>query len=266
MKNLTDKVVWITGASSGIGEALTYALAKENVRMVLSSRNEQVLQAVKAQIGLPDERVLILPLDLEHLPDAAEKAAQVVAHFGRIDILVNNGGISQRSLFNDTTPEVFRRIMEINFFGAVLLTRAVVPQMVAQKGGKIVTVSSVTGKFGTPWRSAYAASKHALHGFYDALQAELYDAQVSFLMVAPGYVKTRVSYNALLGDGTPNNALDVGQANGISAEACARQIVRAIKAGKHEIYPGQFKEVGAVYLKRFLPGVLRRMLRTVNVR
>ncbi len=262
---LKNKVAWITGASSGIGEALAYALAQQGVRLVLSSRRTEALEAVKAKCTDPTQ-VLVLPLDLAQLETPEEQVQQVMSHFGRIDILVNNGGVSQRALFMDTQPEVFRRIIEINFFGGVALTRAVIPIMQAQRGGTIVAISSVTGKFGTPLRSAYAASKHAMHGFYDSLRAELYNDNIDITLVAPGYVKTHVSQNAFLGDGSPNNTLDKGQANGISPEACARSIVKAIERHKAEMYPGKLKEVGAVYLKRFFPAILRRLVRVVNVR
>ena len=266
MNPLKNKVVWVTGASSGIGEALCYQLAEKGAKLVLSSRNTAVLNAVKQNCKADPKDILVLPLDLENIKNADGLANIITDYFGRIDILVNNGGISQRALFVDTSPTVFRKIMEINFFGGVELTRAVVPIMSRQKAGHIVAISSVTGKFGTPLRSAYAASKHAMHGFYDALRAELYHDKIKVLLVAPGYVKTKISYNALLGDGSANNELDPGQANGISTEECANATIKAIEEGKYEIYPGKLKEVGAVYIKRFFPSMLRDLVGKVNVR
>jgi short-subunit dehydrogenase len=193
-------------------------------------------------------------------------AQQVAAKFGRIDILVNNGGISQRSYFKDTQFSVLRQIMETNFMGNVALTRAVLPHLIEQGGGSIAVVSSVTGKFGTPLRTFYAASKHALHGFYDALRAEMHEQNIHILMVCPGYIKTNLSYNALLGDGSPQNRLDPGQASGISAHDCALAIMKGLKGKKREVYPAGAKELLGVFLSRFFPGILAKMVRKVNVR
>lgn len=263
---IKGKIVWITGASSGIGEALAYQLAEKGAKLVLSSRNENQLNEVKSKCNTSPDTILVLPLDLANLSAPEDLANKVKDTFGRIDILINNGGISQRAFFMDTQPEVFRKIMEVNFFGGIELARAVIPAMKEIRGGAIVAISSVTGKFATPLRSAYAASKHAMHGFYDALRAELYNDNINVLLVAPGYVKTKVSFNALLGDGSANNELDSGQANGITPEECAKEIILAIQKGKYEIYPGKLKEVSAVYLKRFFPGILRTIIRKVNVR
>jgi len=266
MKNLQNKVVWITGASSGIGEYLAYALAMEGAKLVLSARRETELERVAKATGLSENAYLILPLDLTQHGNFEDKTQQVIDHFGRIDVLVNNGGISQRSFFADTDISVFERIIRINFLGAAALTKAVLPHMQRQQSGMFVAVSSVVGKYGSPQRTAYAASKHAVNGFYDSLRAEVWRDNLDVLIVCPGYIKTNISVNALTGDGKPLGSMDKGQMNGLSPEDCARQIIRGIKKKKREIYPGGIKEVGGVYIKRFFPGLFAKVLRKINVR
>ncbi|MDW7695407.1 SDR family oxidoreductase [Flammeovirgaceae bacterium SG7u.111] len=266
MKELKNKVVWITGASSGIGEALAHAFAKLGSKVVLSSRKEADLKKVVSDAGLGEEDCLVVPLDLEKYDGYEVLAAEVMAKFGRIDVLINNGGVSQRSYFAETELGVFERIMKINFMGTVALTKAVLPFMAAQRSGVLVTVSSVTGKFGTPLRTGYAGSKHAVVGFYDALRAEVWKDGLEVLIVCPGYIKTKLSLNAFMGDGSLQGKMDSGQKNGLSPELCAHKIISAIKKGKREIYPGGFKEVAGVYLKRFFPALMAKVVRKVNVR
>ncbi|UZR94568.1 SDR family oxidoreductase [Chondrinema litorale] len=265
MKNFQDKVIWITGASSGIGEALVKDMAKRGAKIVLSARREEALIKVRNEAGLNDENSLILPLDLEHDESLQVTAKKVIDKFGSLDVLINNGGVSQRSKFLDTKPEVFRKIMEINFMGTVALTRAALPYLVKQPESQIVAVSSVVGKYGTPVRTVYSASKHAVNGFFDALRAELWQQNVKVLIVCPGYIKTNISFNALTADGSPQQKMDKGQSKGLSPENCATQIINAIRQGKREIYPAGKKELMGVYLKRFLPGVFSKIVRKVNV-
>ena len=265
MKNFHDKVVWITGASSGIGEALVKKFAQRKAKIVLSSRNESTLKQVRDAAKLDESNCLILPLDLETAEGFIEKAEEVIKVFGKLDILINNGGVSQRSLFLDTKPEVFRKIMEINFMGAVALTRAALPYLIKQEESQIVAVSSVVGKYGTPVRTVYAASKHAINGFFDALRAELWKQHVNILIVCPGYIKTNISFNALTADGSPQQQMDKGQSDGLSPENCAEQIITGIQKNKREIYPAGKKELLGVYMKRFFPGIFSKIVRKVNV-
>jgi short-subunit dehydrogenase len=261
---MQNKVVWITGASSGIGEALAYSLARKGAKLVLSARRKDELERVKKSCNRSDDDILILPLDLAHSQDFPEKVKEVFTHFQQVDVLINNGGISQRSLAKDTDLEVDRQIMEIDYFGTVALTKAVLPYMLAKKSGKIVVITSLVGKFGTPLRSAYAAAKHALHGFFDALRAECWQENLKVLMVCPGFVKTQVSVNALTGSGERQNKMDDAQANGMSAEQCAEKIVKAIMQDKEEVYIGG-KEIYGVYLKRFFPLIFSKMIRKAKV-
>lgn len=260
---VANQVIWVTGASSGIGEALCHALSAKGARLVLSARNTEQLDAVRQACTHPG-RHLVLPLDLTQPDSFSEATNQVLQHFGRIDGLINNGGISQRSLATDTALDVDRRIMEVNYFGAIGLTKVVLPHMLERGTGLLVAMSSVAGHVATPLRSTYAASKHALRAFFDALRAEVAETKIHVLVACPGYILTKISYNALTGDGTPQNTLDQAQAEGLSAEACAQAIVEAIERDKAEVLIGG-KETLAVYLKRFVPGVWRKMLPNVGV-
>ncbi len=266
--SFSNKTVWITGASSGIGEALVHAFAQEGATIILSARRQSELERVKVECmrftNISDEHFLILPLDLADSASLADKTAQALAWKGSVDVMLHNGGVSQRSLAKDTVLEVDRRIMEIDYFGTVALTKALLPSFLAQKAGHFVVISSLVGKFGTPLRSSYSAAKHALHGFFDALRAETHDAGLHVTIICPGFIQTQVSVNALTGDGVAQNAMDDAQANGMSADECARRIVAAVRTQKLEVYIGGREKLG-VYLKRFVPTLFARILRTAKV-
>lgn len=260
MKRFSNKIVWITGASAGIGEATAYAFAKEGARLVLSARREEELLRVKENTGLPQADVLVLPIDVERQEEFPEKVQAVLKYFGRIDILFNNAGISQRSTVMETEMEVYHKIMDINFFGVVALTKAVLPYMLEQKNGHIAVTSSISGKLGTPMRSGYCATKHALHGFFDSLRAEVWRESIKVTIICPGYIHTNISINAISGDGGKHGKMDQNQEMGISPEQCATDILNAIYNGTNEVYIGR-KEVIGVYLKRLFPGILSRIVR-----
>lgn len=266
MSKLHNKVIWITGASSGIGEAIVYELAKHKAKLILSARRKEELERVKGNCPRdvqPDIRVLPVDLAESHTLELSTQAA--IQMFGRIDILINNGGIGQRSLIKDTTLEVDRRIMEVNYFGSIALTKFLLPHFIKRKHGHFVVVSSLTGKFGTAWRSGYAASKHALHGFYDAVRAEHYQDNIYVTMICPGFIQTPITLSALTGDGTPLNQMDHAQGDGKPAEWCAQKTVKAIIGKKEEVYIGG-KEVLGVYVKRFFPSLFTKLIRKVKVR
>lgn len=263
---LEGKVVWVTGASSGIGEALIYQLAKKNCKIILSARRVSELERVKKQAQLTDSNAMVLPLDMEKTDTFSEAFQQVLQKFGKLDVIILNAGISQRSLAKDTILEVDKKLMNVNFIGTIALTKTVLPHFLQRKEGHIVVVTSVTGIYGTPWRSSYAASKHALHGFFDALRAEIHEDNIKVTIIAPGFVKTAISINALTADGTPLNQMDEGQAKGISAEKCANDIIRGIEKNKNLVLTGGFKEILGVYLKRFFPGIFAKMIRKLKVR
>lgn len=262
-ESLADKIVWITGASSGIGEAVAAEYARYGARLVLSARREAELRRVCGQLVNADEH-LVLPLDLADEAAMPAAVAAVLERFGRIDQVVHNGGISQRALARDTTLAVDRRLMEVNYFGAVALTKAVLPVFRRQQGGRFVVVTSLVGEIPTPKRSAYSASKHALHGFFEALRAEEYGDGIRVTLVLPGFIRTNLTYHALLGDGSAQNSLDDAQANGMSPMKCARRLVEAVQRGRDQVIIAG-PEGWGVYLKRWLPALYRRVIRKVKV-
>jgi short-subunit dehydrogenase len=266
MPSLSQKVVWITGASSGIGEALAYALAKKGTRLILSARRKEELDRVKGNCpasAQPDIRVL--PLDLTEFSTLKLCTEAAIQLFGHVDILVNNGGISQRSLVNETTLDVDKRIMDVNYFGAVALTKYLLPHFINRQTGHYVTVSSVTGKFGTPYRSGYAASKHALHGFFDAVRAEHYSDNIKVTMICPGFIRTSIALSTITGDGSTLKKPVEGKYKGKPADWCAEKIAKAIEKQKQEVYIGGTEVLG-VYIKRFIPNLFSRLIRSVAVR
>lgn len=260
---LKNEIVWITGASSGIGEALAYELAGRGARLVLSSRREGELERVRAACERPEDHQVV-PLDLADQESLETAAAEVLAKHGHVDVMVHNGGVSQRSLARETDMAVVRRLMEIDYFGTVALTRALLPSMRRRGEGRFVVVSSLVGKVATPLRSGYSAAKHALHGYFEALRAEEHGSGVRVTMACPGFIRTRVSYNALTADGTPQDTMDRAQENGMSPEECARKIARAIEKGRAEVLVGGWEKV-AVWAWRFCPPLYRFLIRRMKV-
>ena len=256
-----DKIAWVTGASSGIGEALAMDLARRGARLVLSARRAEELERVKAATGLANDQVLVLPMDVTDFDLAPAKAAEVMARFGRIDVMVHNAGVSQRSFVKDTPLKVYQKLMDVDFFSTVALTKAVLPYMTEQECGQFIVISSVAGKVGTPMRSGYNAAKHALHGFYDSLRSEVFDDNIRVTMACPGYIRTNVSVNALDEKGGKYGQMDANQAKGMPADECARRILRAAERDDKEVYIGGLTEKAAVYLRRFFPAFLFKMVR-----
>lgn len=253
-----NAVTWITGASQGIGRALALELSKRGATLVLTARRETELQQVRDGCAAP-ERTHLLPgdlLDSDAWPGLAERAASFA---GPVQVLVNNAGISQRALAADTAIADVRRIMELNYFAPVALTQAVLPGMRAAGAGRVVIISSVAGYVGTPLRSTYAASKHAVRGYFDCLRAELHDTGVGVTIACPGYVQTGITDNAVAPGGGRYGKTDRAIQKGITAEACATRIADAMAKGESELLIGG-KETLSVYLKRLLPGVIERVV------
>ena len=245
------KTVWITGASSGIGEQLAYAWTKAGAKVILSSRRRESLEAVKA--NCPAGSVLdIVPIDMAQYRTLTGIVQSVILKHGHIDILVNNAGVSQRALVKDTTLEVDEQLIQTNYLGTIALTKAVLPFMLERGSGHFVTITSLTGKFGSPLRSSYAGSKHALHGFFDSLRAEVNKHGVGVTLICPGYIRTNVSINALTGSGAPQNTMDEATGQGMDPADLAQKILKAVAKGKLEAYFGG-KEVLGVYIKRLFP-------------
>ncbi|SRR5258708_5243786 len=254
--HFTNKVIWITGASSGIGEALAYVFSAEGAKLLLSSRRREELERVKSNCANP-ETVVVLPLDLVDIPSLEGKAAEAVAAFGHIDIMFHNGGISQRSLVIETGLEVHRKVMELDYFSYVALTKALLPHFVDRKAGHFVVMSSVMGKIGTPMRSAYAAAKHALHGFFDCLRAEVAPMNIKVTILTPGYIRTNIAFNAVTKDGTKLGKVSDNIEKGLSAEKAAVQIRKAVAREAFEAYIGKRSpEWLALWVNRLAPGLL----------
>lgn len=259
MESFKNKVVWVTGASSGIGKALVADLDRQGAKIVLSSRKieelERIISGLKGK-----EQHMVLPLDLMSSSEFPELAEKVIEEYGQIDLLINNGGISQRSEAHETSLDIDRRIMEVNYFGNIALTKAVLPYMIKQKSGHILVISSIAGKFGFFLRSAYSASKHALHGFYESLLLEQEKNNINVTIACPGKINTDISVNALNSKGEAHEKMDHNQATGMSAEECATQLLKAVQKCRKEVLIGN-KEIKAVTLKRFLPKVFWRVIR-----
>lgn len=258
-----NKVVWITGASSGIGEALTYEFAQQGAKLIISSNQQDELDKVKLHCERLGAECYIQFLDVTEIDKMQSITDNLISKFEKIDVLVNNAGISQRSMVVDTSIDIDRKIMEIDYFGTIALTKTVLPYMIKNGGGYIAATSSISGKFGFPLRSAYSAAKHALHGFFETLRSEVYDYNIKVLIAFPGRIKTNISLHALTKDGTAHGKMDEGQDTGITAEKCARQYVNAIRKDKKEVLIGA-KELLMVYIHKFLPKLFYKLARKIN--
>ncbi|MBL7890834.1 MAG: SDR family oxidoreductase [Bacteroidia bacterium] len=261
--SLHNKVVWITGASSGIGEALAYVCAKQGAKLVLSARREKELERVAENCKLDKKHILILPLDLEHTKHVSEKVETVVKEFGRIDVLVNNSGMGHRTKAVNTSTEIDRKVMEVNFFGTINLTKAVAQQMQKQQSGKLVVISSIMGKYGMPLYSTYAASKHALYGYFESLRQELFKDNIKVLIVSPGFINTDVSTKLLREDGSEYGIKSDAQEKGMSAMDCAKGIVNAINSNRDHKFVGKY-EIFSVYVKQYFPKIFYKLMRKMT--
>ncbi|MFO7844627.1 MAG: SDR family oxidoreductase [Bacteroidales bacterium] len=258
-----DKVVWITGASSGIGEALAYELARQKAITILSSNQPEELERVKKNYDKIGGKSFIQFLDITAMDKMEPITKVLIENFGRIDVLINNAGISQRALALETPLEIDRKIMEIDYFGTIALTKTVLPYMLKENSGYIAVTSSISGKFGFPLRSAYAAAKHALHGFFETLRSEVYDDNIKVLIAFPGRIKTNISLHALTKDGTAHGKMDEGQNTGISAQKCAKQYLKAIQKDKKEVLIGS-TELLMVYIHKFFPKIFYKLARKIK--
>lgn len=251
-KYFEDKIVWITGGSSGIGETLAKRLAKAGSRLILSARRISELERVRLECGKVKHEIRLLPFDLAE-PEACEQATdEVIKMFGSVDFLFNNGGISQRTNVLDTSLDMDRKIMEVNYFSGIILTKKLLPEMLKKGSGHIIPISSISGLFGFPLRTAYCASKHAVNGFYEAVWTELQDKGIRTTIILPGRVRTNISFHALDKGGKPHGVMDKAQQEGLSPEKCVDAIIRGVKKNKRTVLIGR-KELIPTYLKRFTP-------------
>jgi len=250
---IEGKIAWITGASSGIGEALADGLFRQGVTVILSARNIDKLNIIKSRLDKKEKgRCYLVACDVTKQSEIEGAIAEIKKLVDRVDILINNAGVSQRSYALETDISVDRSLFEVNFFGAVAVTKGILPWMISRGGGHVVVISSMAGKYGFRMRSAYAASKHALHGFFETLRAELHDQHVKVTLICPGRVKTDISINSLTGDGKSYGKMDKGQANGVPVEKCARIIIKAIEHNRKEVFIGG-AELFLLAVKRVCP-------------
>ena len=256
MTMFKGKAVWITGASSGIGEALALQFAAEGAKIVLSARRAPELQRVKQRCmdrGLAASAVLVLPLDVTDHAAMPAALDTIIGTHGGLDMLINNAGVSQRSRCVDTDMETYRRLLEIDVLGQIALTKQVLPLMYQQGSGHIAVTSSVAGKIGAPYRTGYCAAKHAVMGFFDALRAEVGQQGIRVTTITPGFIQTNISVHALQGDGSEFGEVDADIAGGMDVTRCAEVIMRGFRKGTPEIAVGEGMEMKALWLKRFFP-------------
>ncbi|MGM8886625.1 SDR family NAD(P)-dependent oxidoreductase [Psychrobacter sp. 1U2] len=261
-KNLT---IWITGASSGLGEALAIAFAKKGATIILSGRNQDKLKAVKQQCK-KSKNHHIVSFDISDSEQTKAAYETAINKAGKIDWLINNAGVSQRSLIMETSEDVERQIMELDYFAQTRLTRLVLPAMLAQGGGKIVMISSIAGLIGTQYRGAYSAAKAAIHLWANSLRAELYDQGIEVATIFPGFIQTNVSINALIGDGSAQGTMDEATSKGLTATAFAKQAVKALSKGEEYIIVGGSQERMATRVNRLSPPKLYKLIRQSQVR
>ncbi|AWL29523.1 SDR family NAD(P)-dependent oxidoreductase [Acinetobacter defluvii] len=265
MEGIENKVVWITGASSGLGKALAKECALQGAHVVLSARRLDELENVRISLLHPDRHISVA-MDITHESQVRHAYEQVLKEKGRIDWLINNAGLSQRALIVDTTMQTERAIMEIDYFSQVFLTKTVLPTFLAQKSGRIAYVSSITGLLGTQYRASYSAAKAAIHMWANSLRAEVAQDGVNVSVIFPGFVKTNVSFNALNGEGKPQGHQDEAIENGLDAEAFAQQTVEALQKGEEFIVVGGRKEKLGVLVSRISPKILYKMIRKMKVK
>lgn len=264
MKKFSNKVVWITGASSGIGKSTALRFAQENATLILTALEADLLQDVRSEcLSLGSPSVTTLPFDLSQIDELPTLADNALKAYGHIDVFYNNAGISQRGTTVETDMRVIRKVMDIDYFAPVILTKIVLPTMIAQGGGQLAVTTSINGLFGFPLRCAYSSAKHALYGFFETIAAENHKDNIHVTIVTPGRVQTNISLNALEKDGKKHGKMDAGQANGITPEKAADKIVKAIYRKKREVLVGS-GELVMVYIKRFFPGLCARIARSIK--
>jgi dehydrogenase/reductase SDR family protein 7B len=254
----TGKVVWITGASSGIGESLVHEFVIRGATVIASSNDAQGLERVKSDCGDKSGMVNSVPFDLAETSGIESIVKLQINVFGKIDYLLNIGGISQRARIDETPLWLDRKIFEINYFGTIALSKAVLPYMIIAKSGHILATSSISGRFGFPLRSAYSASKQALHGFIETLYLENKKFNIRASVIIPGRVRTSISFHALDAQGKEHGKLDDGQAKGVTPKRAAEKIIRGILMNKREILVGK-SELMMLHIRRYCPWLFFRI-------
>ena len=255
--DVSGKQIWITGASSGIGRALALQLAAQNNKLILSARREEILRDLAADLGGKNQEAIAMPIDFSDADNALQRSEQIIAELGKVDILIHAAGISQRARVIDAGMDVYRSVMETNYFGLIAAVKAVLPEMLLAGKGTIVAISSVAGKVGSKNRSGYSGSKFAVCGFMDCLRAEIARSGVHCLTVCPGYVKTNIARNALQADGSRREKSTDEIDRGMDPDACAAKIITAIRQQKSEVVIAKGTGRWAPLLNRICPAAIR---------
>jgi len=256
----SGKLIWITGASSGIGEQLCYDLSQLGARLILSARREDELERVRSACHAPESHHVV-PLDMLDEAAILATADQVEAQYGTVDYLFNNAGITQRSLINETDADIYRKVMELNYFSQVAITRKVLPGMLKRGSGHIVTTSSIAGLIGIPYRSAYCSSKHAIIGFMDSLRSEVHDKGLRVTTLCPGFVRTNIIETARREGTAQEKVEDTVIKNGMAVEDAIKEILHAVANEKEQVIIAKGKEGLGPLIKRFFPSVIYKMVR-----
>jgi short-subunit dehydrogenase len=255
---MKDKVVLITGASSGIGRALAFAFGREGANIVICARNAESLQQVSSELEQAGITTLALVADVSQENDVKALIEQTIARFSRLDILINNAGISMRSMLIDTDPSVIQKVMDINFMGTVYATRYALPYIIQTKGS-IVGISSIAGYRGLPVRAGYSASKFAMNGFLEAVRTELLHSGVHVLTACPGFTASNIRFSALDAHGNAKGETMRDESNMMSAEECATHILRAVKSRKRELILTTQGKL-TVFINKLFPGLADKLV------
>ncbi|MEN2282110.1 SDR family oxidoreductase [Algoriphagus sp. SE2] len=260
MSHFQNKIIWITGASSGIGEEMCYQFSALGAKLIISARNEGKLKRVNAQLPRNPGSAKVLPLDLEKLSELPDKVHEAISYLGKIDFLINNAGMAVRDFAKNTELEIDQKLMNINYFGSVALTKGLLPYFESQKSGHIVVISSLSGKYGVPKLAAYAAPKHALHGFYDSLRNEIVDSGIYISVIIPGIIQTEITAHAVLGKGENYGKVETAFLKAYPVEKAVKKMIGAIQKRSEEYYVGGSEGI-TLWINRFSPWLLRRIIR-----
>jgi len=255
---MTDKVVVITGASSGIGKALAFEMARRKARLSLAARNVQELEKIKSEIDSHSVDVMVHKTDVSVEKDCKDLIERTMEHFGRIDVLINNAGISMRATLEDMDIEVFRKVIDVNLFGAVYCTKYALPHLLKAKGS-VVGVSSIAGYVGLPARTAYSSSKYGLQGFLDALRTENRKTGLHVLVACPGYTESNIRKKALDASGKSQDESPLKEDKIMSAATVASEITKAIEERKRTLTLTTEGKL-AVFLSKFFPSFIEGMV------
>jgi dehydrogenase/reductase SDR family member 7B len=258
-KDFKGSVCWITGASSGIGEALAKTLSSQGALLILSARNEIQLEKVKSQCTNP-ANITILPCDMEDHASLLQISQSAWILHNRIDFVFLNAGIAVRDTVINTETAILLKVMNTNFIGAATIARSLLPMMIESGGGTFAVTSSLSGKYGIPKLSAYAASKHALHGFFSALRTEYAKDGIKVSMLIPGLIKTNISVHGLTGDGKPYGKMMESLATGMSPDECAEKLVKSVLKGKSEVIVGNSERI-SLLINRLFPSFMSWIIR-----